>query len=108
MSLLMVAEANGLPLPEFEARLGHVFEHAPWVVRRAASERPFTTRAQLHQALLRVIAAANVDEKLALLRGHPELAGKAAIAGGLTADSKREQTGAGLDRLTREEYDRFH
>jgi 2-oxo-4-hydroxy-4-carboxy-5-ureidoimidazoline decarboxylase len=108
MTKLTMAEANGLSAPEFEARLGHVFEHAPWVVARAVSRRPFADREQLHRALVEVIGSAGEDEKLALLRGHPELAGKAAIAGDLTADSKREQSGAGLDRLTPAEYQRFH
>ena len=105
---LTIAELNALDANTFAARLAHVFEHAPWVAGRAAVRRPFAGRAGLHRAMVDVIGAASEAEQLALLRGHPDLAGKAAIAGDLTADSKREQQGAGLDRLTSAEYDRFH
>ncbi len=107
-SRLTMAELNALDPAAFEARLGHIFEHAPWVARRAAAGRPFAGRDVLHRAMVAVIAAASEAEQLALLRGHPDLAGKAAVAGDLTADSKREQQGAGLDRLTPAEYERFH
>jgi 2-oxo-4-hydroxy-4-carboxy-5-ureidoimidazoline decarboxylase len=105
---MKIAELNALDEAGFVSSLGHVFEHAPWVAQRTASRRPFAGRAALHAAMVAVIAEASEAEKLALLRGHPELAGKAAIAGDLTADSRREQKGAGLDQLTPAEYQRFH
>ncbi|HXF89994.1 MAG TPA: 2-oxo-4-hydroxy-4-carboxy-5-ureidoimidazoline decarboxylase [Xanthobacteraceae bacterium] len=105
---LSIAAINSLDAAAFAAQLGHVCEHAPWVARRAAERRPFRSRDDLHRAMLAVIAAASEAEQLTLLRNHPELAGKAAIAGDLTADSKKEQGGAGLDRLTAAEYERFH
>ena len=105
---LTLSQLNALDADAFERQLGPVFEHAPWVARRAAGRRPCGSRAALHDAMVAAIAAADRDEQLALLRGHPDLAGKAAIAGDLTADSRREQQGAGLDRLTPEEYERFH
>jgi len=105
---LTIAALNALDDAAFAARLAHIFEHAPWVAHRAARQRPFASRAALHQAMLAVIAGAGEAEQLALLRGHPDLAGKAAIAGDLTRDSRREQQGAGLDRLTPAEYERFH
>jgi OHCU decarboxylase len=105
---LTIATINSLDADGFEARLGHVCEHAPWVARGAAEHRPFRSREDLHRAMLAVIAHAREADQLALLRNHPELAGKAAIAGDLTADSKKEQGGAGLDRLTAAEYERFH
>jgi OHCU decarboxylase len=105
---LTIAALNALDADAFAARLGHVFEHAPWVARGAAQARPFAGRAALHQAMLAVIAAAGEAQQLALLRGHPDLAGRAAIAGDLTRESRREQHGAGLDRLTPDEYERFH
>lgn len=108
MPALPVSALNALDAAAFEAHLGHVCEHAPWVARRAAARRPFATRHDVHAALLAVIAEASEAEQLGLLRNHPELAGKAAIAGDLTADSKKEQAGAGLDRLTPAEYERFH
>jgi 2-oxo-4-hydroxy-4-carboxy-5-ureidoimidazoline decarboxylase len=105
---LTIGDLNALGAAAFERQLGHVFEHAPWIARRAAVLRPFAGREAAHRALLQTIAAASPDEQLELLRGHPDLAGKAAIAGDLTADSRREQAGAGLDRLTPAEFERFH
>lgn len=105
---LTIGALNALDPAAFAARLAHVFEHAPWVAARTAPRRPFAGRDDLHRAMVEVIAAATEAEQLALLRGHPDLAGKAAIDGDLTADSRREQQGAGLDRLTPAEYERFH
>ena len=89
----------------FVDRYGALFEHSPWVVERAAARLPF---ADTHAGLMGVVEDATRDEKLALIRAHPELAGKAAIDGTLTEASTAEQASAGLDRLTPEEYDRFH
>ncbi|AHE52058.1 2-oxo-4-hydroxy-4-carboxy-5-ureidoimidazoline decarboxylase [Sphingomonas sanxanigenens] len=89
----------------FVDRYGGLFEHSPWVVERAAARLPF---ADLHAGLMSVVQEATRGEQLALIRAHPELAGKAAIDGSLTESSAAEQASAGLDRLTREEYDRFH
>ncbi|MCC6829198.1 MAG: 2-oxo-4-hydroxy-4-carboxy-5-ureidoimidazoline decarboxylase [Novosphingobium sp.] len=89
----------------FVARFGFLFEHSPWVVERAAARRPF---ADLHAGLMQVVADASEDEQLALVRAHPELAGKAAIDRTLTAESTAEQASAGLDRLTEAEFERFH
>jgi len=99
------ADWNALSSAEFVARLHALFEHSPWVAERAAARRPF---ADLHAGLLQVLHAASADEQLALIRAHPELAGKAAIDGSLTAASAAEQAQAGLDRLTAEEFARFH
>lgn len=89
----------------FVERFGFLFEHSPWVVERAAARRPF---ADLHAAMMQVVADAGEDERLALIRAHPELAGKAAIDRTLTAESTAEQASAGLDRLTEDEFARFH
>jgi len=90
---------------EFVARYAALFEHSPWVVERAARRRPF---ADLHAGLMQVVADASEEERLALIRAHPELASKAAIDRTLTAESASEQASAGLDRLTQADYDRFH
>jgi len=92
----------------FLAAYRGLFEHSPWVVERAWSKRPFADRAALHAAFMAVLEAASEDERLALVRAHPQLADKAAIAAGLTAESASEQAGAGLDRLTPEEFAQFH
>lgn len=89
----------------FVARYGALFEHSPWVVERAAAQAPF---ADLHAGLMAQVHAATPEEQLALIRAHPELAGKAAIDRTLTEASAGEQALAGLDRLTPAEYDRFH
>jgi len=99
------ALANSLPKEEFLARYGHLFEHSPWVVERAEASRPFD---DLFEGLMEAVHDATPEEQLGLIRSHPELAGKAAIAKELTAESTAEQASAGLDRLTPEEYDRFH
>lgn len=108
MLRLSLATINALDPADFEAGLGHVCEHAPWVARRAARRRPFGSRDELHRAVIETIADASEAERLGVLRQHPELAGKAAIAGDLTVESRREQSSAGLDRLSPEEYRRFH
>lgn len=99
---------NALSHDEFVATLGSIFEHAPWVADGAAAKRPFATVADLHRAMLDVVEAASVEAQTLFLRGHPDLAGKAAREGALTADSTAEQAGAGLDRLSETQYARFH
>lgn len=94
---------------EFVARFGGVFEHSPWVAEGAYErgvEEPLTASG-VHAALCAVFRAAGESERLAVLRAHPDLAGKLAIAGELTEDSRKEQAGAGLDRLTADEHARF-
>ncbi|MBY0300654.1 MULTISPECIES: 2-oxo-4-hydroxy-4-carboxy-5-ureidoimidazoline decarboxylase [Sphingomonas] len=82
-----------------------LFEHSPWVEARADA-RP--SSGDRHTDLMAVVATASDAERLALIRAHPELAGKAAIDGTLTQASAAEQASAGLDRLTAEEFARFH
>lgn len=82
-----------------------LFEHSPWVEARADA-RP--SSGDRHADLMAVVRDATPEEQLALIRAHPELAGKAAIDGGLTEASAAEQASAGLDRLTQAEFDRFH
>jgi OHCU decarboxylase len=105
---LSLAAINAMDDSRFTETLGRVFEHAPWVAARATRKRPFESREDLHRAMVAVVAAASGEEQLALVRGHPELAGKAAIAGAMTAESKTEQGGAGLDRLTPAQFEKFH
>ncbi|HUO22214.1 MAG TPA: 2-oxo-4-hydroxy-4-carboxy-5-ureidoimidazoline decarboxylase [Caulobacteraceae bacterium] len=92
----------------FMALYGHLFEHSPWVIERTWAERPFADAEALHAAMMRTLADASLDERLALLRAHPELADKVAIAEGLTESSQHEQASAGLDRLSEAEYATFH
>jgi OHCU decarboxylase len=98
---------NLLPAPEFVRVVGPLFEHSPWIAERAAPARPFTSAAHLHAALVAVVAAASSDEQIALIRAHPDLAGKLAIAGELTAHSTAEQQSARLDRLSPGQFARI-
>ncbi|MDR0251942.1 MAG: 2-oxo-4-hydroxy-4-carboxy-5-ureidoimidazoline decarboxylase, partial [Brucellaceae bacterium] len=101
-------ELNTLSEADFIAALGGIFEHSPWVAEAAVRDRPFASVSALHQAMVRAVEKADVTKQLALIRAHPDLAGKAARAGNLTDASTSEQKGAGLDRLDDAEYDRFH
>jgi 2-oxo-4-hydroxy-4-carboxy-5-ureidoimidazoline decarboxylase len=101
---MTLADVNAMDESEFVRVLGGVFEHSPWVARQAFASRPFVDIASLHNAMVEVVGRASRDERLALLRAHPELAGKAAVRGELTADSTQEQSGAGLAHCTPEEF----
>ena len=95
---------------DYVARFGGVFEHSPWIAERAydaggLQETP--TAEGVHVALVGQFRAASASEQLGVLRAHPDLAGKLAIAGDLTEDSRNEQAGAGLDRLSADEHVRF-
>jgi len=105
--LLSIDDLNRMAAADFAARFGDVAEHSPWVAERAAGARPFAGRDSVAQAFADILRGATLDEQLAVLRAHPDLAGRAAVAGALTEDSRREQAGAGLDRLTPEEFERF-
>ncbi len=95
---------------DFVQRFGGVFEHSPFIAERAFDagmiEEPLTAL-DVHDAMAAMFRTASQDERLGVLRAHPDLAGKLAIAGELTEDSKREQAGAGLDRLSADEHARF-
>lgn len=98
---------NELDRAAFVERFGPLFEHSPWVAEAAWRDRPFADREALYDALVTAMHAAPRERKLALIRAHPDLAGKAAVEGTLTDSSKREQASAGLDRLTPDEYAAF-
>jgi 2-oxo-4-hydroxy-4-carboxy-5-ureidoimidazoline decarboxylase len=91
----------------FTAALGHLFEHSPWIVEEAWIKRPFASPEALHAVLCATMRAAPRDRQLALIRAHPDLAGRLAQQKKLTAESTREQAGAGLDRLTDAELVEF-
>ena len=97
-------QLNAADAATFVALLDGTYEHSPWIAERAAAQRPFKTLAALKAALARVVREATVDEQLGLIRAHPELAGKAAVAGELTAESTNEQQKAGLTACTPEEF----
>jgi len=99
---------NAADRKTFEAAVGEVMELAPWVADEAYAARPFASVTALYQAMTDTVRNATDARQRALIEGHPDLAGKAAREGKLTADSTAEQAGAGLDRLSEEEFAAFH
>ena len=108
--MLKLAELNALEREEFTRRLGSLFEHSPWVAARTCAQRPFASRAELHEALCATVRAAREEEKLGLICAHPDLVGRAV----LTSESQAEQMSAGLGGLSAhdiaqfEEYNRIY
>jgi 2-oxo-4-hydroxy-4-carboxy-5-ureidoimidazoline decarboxylase len=101
---MRIAEINALDREAFVAHFGFLFEHSPWIVEEAAERRPFADIEAMRSAMMDVVAGAPPEAQLALLRAHPELAKKVAM----TEQSTAEQASAGLDRLSPEEFERFH
>jgi OHCU decarboxylase len=93
----------------FVERLGFLFEGSPWIAAEAWGSRPWGSEQALHRALLDVVARSGEERQVALIRAHPDLVGRAALAGALTRESTAEQRAAGLDpeALTDEEIHRF-
>lgn len=98
-------QLNRMPADAFVAALGGIFEHSPWVAAAVEPQRPFDSIDALHRAMVSAVETASDERRLALINAHPELAGKAAVRGELTAESTREQSGAGLDQCTQQEFD---
>lgn len=107
MSGLTAQEAGRLDREEFVRRFGALYEHSPWVAEEAWERRPFDGVEDLHRAFTAAVEEAPEERRLALIRAHPELAGREAAEGALTEDSTGEQASAGLDRLSVEELARL-
>lgn len=113
----MSFESGSLPGPPsamsedgFVDTYGGIYEHSPWVARqtwRRGLDESHDTVEGLAAAMAATVDAADEDARLALIRAHPDLAGRAAVAGRLTEASSREQAGAGIDQCTQQEYERF-
>lgn len=95
---------NAADQNEFVCALGALFEHSPWVAERAWAKRPFADASSLFAAMFESVREAADSEKLTLIRAHPELAGREATQGALTADSSSEQSRLGFTALSREEF----
>ena len=104
---LTLEEINAFDRDEFVARLGPVFESSPWIAAEAWHGRPFESLERLHEAMCEVMYGATPEQRLALIRAHPDLVGRAALVGTLSSESKGEQASAGLDRLSPEEVAEF-
>ena len=100
-------ELNAMPADTFVDTLLGIFEHSPWVAQAAEPQRPFHSVDALHSAMTRAVNQAGDRRQLALIDAHPELAGKAAVRGELTDESTREQSGAGLNLCTLEEFNKL-
>lgn len=101
---LRLQALNQAEAAEFVHILGGIFEHSPWVAEAVLPQRPFVSVRDLHAAMAAAVRAASETARLTLIQAHPELAGKAAIRGELTAESTREQSGAGLNQCSPEEF----
>jgi OHCU decarboxylase len=104
---ITLQEINILNQETFIRTLAGLFEGPPWIVTQAWSFRPFTSQEQFYQTLCSIIYQAPSEQQIALLRAHPDLVGRAALAGTLSQASTSEQAAAGLDRLTPEEIATF-
>ncbi len=104
---LALADLDGMDRDAFAEALADIFEHSPWVGKRAWERRPFADTDGLHAVMSEIADAASAEEKLALIRAHPDLAGQAAVRGELTRSSRNEQAGAGLEQCTQAEFQRF-
>ena len=101
---MTIGDVNALDQASFVKQVGWVFEHSPWVAERAWPKRPFASREMFHQALCNVMLEGSQQEQLDLLCAHPDLGTKAKMSDA----SVGEQTNAGLDRLTPEEFESLH
>jgi urate oxidase len=105
--MLTLHAINALDEEQFTTQLGPLFEGSPWIARETWPARPFASLAALHGSLIATVHGSAAERKLALIRAHPDLAGRAAIDQELTPESTREQASVGLDRLAPEEFARF-
>ncbi|HEX5218629.1 MAG TPA: 2-oxo-4-hydroxy-4-carboxy-5-ureidoimidazoline decarboxylase [Verrucomicrobiae bacterium] len=104
---MTLAHLNSLSRVEFVCVVGPVFEHSPWIAEATWTKRPFANLEFLHAALCKTVQDADEGKQLALIRAHPDLVGKLALAGQLTKESTTEQASAGLDKLSPEEAELF-
>ena len=100
---MTIAELNARDCDGFVEALGWVFEDSPWVAERAWARKPFASVDDLHMAMVEAVQRSTMAEQLALLRAHPDLGTRARVSDASTD----EQRGAGLDRLTQDEYDQL-
>jgi OHCU decarboxylase len=102
-----LTELNRLSAADFVRRVGPVFEHSPWIAEAAWPQKPFHNVEHLHRALCETVKNSGAEKQLALIRAHPDLVGKLALAGQLTNESTSEQASADLDRLSPDEVALF-
>src|SRR6202167_5051169 len=108
MEQITLETLNAADRKTFMPAIGEGMEPAPWVAEGTFAKRPFASIAALYQAMTDAVGNAPPERRQALINGHPDLAGKAAREGNLTADSTAEQAAAGLDKLSEQELADFH
>ena len=104
---LTIEQINAAPAAEAARLLDGLYEHSPWIPEAALARRPFHSLVHLKQVMAEVVRSAPREKQLALLRAHPELAGKAMVAKTLTSESTNEQNRAGLTSCSPEEFARI-
>ena len=102
-----LSELNACSRDDFVASLANIFEYSPWIAEQAAAARPFSGVKALLAAMKDAVDRAPADQRMALIKAHPDLANKTQRAAGLTAESTSEQNSLGLDRLSDAEYEAF-
>lgn len=93
---------------QFVTTIGHVFEHSPWIAQRTFAKRPFDSITSLHERLVDTVRMSSDDEKLDLIRAHPDLVGTMAREADVTRESTAEQRAAGLTALSADEVRQFY
>jgi len=102
-SMLTIKNLNEATHEQYMTLLEGIFEHSPWIAGKAEYAKPFSSLEQLHQEMVAVVKSSSLEQKLSLIKAHPNLGDRVAM----TKDSVKEQEGAGLQDLTPEEYERF-
>jgi len=101
--VISLTELNSSDREEFVRIVGPVFEHSPWIAETTWAKKPFANAKELHAALCETVKNSGEEKQLILIRAHPDLVGRLALAGQLTKESTGEQASAGLDKLLPEE-----
>jgi 2-oxo-4-hydroxy-4-carboxy-5-ureidoimidazoline decarboxylase len=104
---MTISQVNSLTREAFVSSVGPVFEHSPWIAEATWFKNPFADVVNLHWALCETVKNSGLEKQLALIRAHPDLVGRLALAGQLTKESTNEQAGADLDKLSPEEIALF-
>jgi OHCU decarboxylase len=104
---MTISQVNSLTREGFVSAVGPVFEHSPWIAEMTWDKNPFADVVNLHRALYETVEDSDEEMQLALIRAHPDLVGRLALARQLTKESTTEQASAGLDKLSPEEIALF-
>jgi OHCU decarboxylase len=104
---MTISQVNSLTREGFVSAVGPVFEHSPWIAEMVWAKKPFASLENLRDTLCDTVKNSGEEKQLALIRAHPDLVGRLALAGQLTKESTNEQASAGLDKLSPEEIKLF-